>query len=390
MVNPLTLSYNIRHLLTRRTQTAMTVLGVALVVFVFVATLMLANGLKQTLASTGSPDNVIVLRLGAQNEIQSGISREEGAIILSQPEVAKLPNGKNNSTSDSVVLVSLRKRSDGLSSNVTVRGVSPGSEELRPGIRLSAGRLPTAGTREVMVGTAIRKKFTGTDVGQNLRLVGTDWNIVGIFDAGNSGFSSEVWGDADVMIPAFRRERFSSVTFRLAPGVSFPEMKKRLEEDRRLTVSVQREQEFYASQSENLALFIKILGTFISIVFSLGAIIGAMITMYGAVANRIREIGILRALGFSRSVIFRAFAKECVLLSLFGGIVGVLAAFALTAVSVTTTNFQTFSEVAFAFRMTPQIAIYGLLFSAIMGFVGGALPAFRASRLQILDALRMR
>ena len=394
--SPLTFTYNVRHLLTRRTQTMMTVVGVALVVFVFVATLMLAQGLKRTLSSTGSPDNVIVLRLGAQNEIQSGISREHAAIVLSQPEVlhragsAAGESGPAVATSDVLVLVSMKKRSDGLPSNVNVRGVTPGSEDVRPGIRIIAGRFPTPGTREIMIGRAIQKKFAGTEVGESVRLVGADWNIVGIFEAGNSAFSSEIWGDADTMIPAFHRDRFSSVTFRLAPGANLTTLKERLESDRRLSITVKGEQEFYASQSESLALFIKILGGFISIVFSLGAIIGAMITMYGAVANRVREIGILRALGFSRSVIFRAFTKECVLIGFAGGVLGVLASWLLTSLTVTTTNFQTFSEVAFSFTMTPKIALSGILFSLVMGFVGGALPAFRAARMNILEALRAR
>ena len=241
-----------------------------------------------------------------------------------------------------------------------------------------------------MVGRAIAQKFGGTEVGQSIRLVGVDWPIVGIFDAGNSGFSSEIWGDADTMMPAFHRDRFSSLTARLVSEGSLLELQSRLENDRRLSVSVKGERQFYESQSETLALFIKILGGFISVVFSLGAVIGAMITMYGAVANRVREIGILRALGFSRIVIFRAFTKECVLLGLAGGIVGVTVASGLSFLTVTTTNFQTFSEVAFRFRMTPSIGVAGVLFSAVMGFLGGALPAFRAARMCILDALRAR
>ena len=241
-----------------------------------------------------------------------------------------------------------------------------------------------------MIGRGIQRKFSGTAIGESIRLVGTDWNIVGIFEAGNSAFSSEIWGDADTMIPAFRRDRFSSVTFRLSDGANFESLKERLENDRRLSVTVKRERDFYASQSQSLSLFIKILGGFISVVFSVGAIIGAMITMYGAVANRIREIGILRALGFSRLVIFRAFTKECVLLAFFGGLIGVLASWGLTFLTVTTTNFQTFSEVAFSFTMTPRIAFMGMLFAVLMGILGGALPAFRAARMKILDSLRVR
>ncbi|MFN8389624.1 MAG: ABC transporter permease [Bdellovibrionota bacterium] len=388
--NPLSLSYSVRHLRVRKLQAAMTVFGIALVVFVFSATLMLAEGLKQTLSATGSPANVIVLRTGAQNEIQSGISREHAAIVLTDPAVDHGPSSSTAATSDVVVLVSLRKRSDGQTSNVNIRGVTGGALEVHPAVHIVEGRLPSPGTREVMIGTAIHKKFLGTDVGQTLRLVGSDWLITGIFDAGNTAFSSEVWGDADVMMPAFRRDRFSSVTFRMSQGTDFEALRDKLQNDRRLSVTVQREAEFYESQSRSLSLFIQILGGFISVVFSLGAIVGAMITMYSSVANRTREIGVLRALGFSRGLIFRAFTKECVLISLLGGAIGIVVASLLQWFTLATTNFATFSEVAFGFNLTPRIILSAFVFAAVMGFVGGALPALRAARIGIVQALRAK
>ncbi len=389
-VDPLTFSYSLRHLLLRKTQVMLTVGGIALVVFVFVATLMLAAGLSETLSSTGSPDNVIVLRNGATNEIQSGISREHGAVVLSDPSVARDAGGQPEATSEILVLVSLNKRSDGQRSNVNLRGTAPKARAIRPGISIIEGSAPRSGTREVMIGTAIREKFAGTTVGSTLRLVGTDWLITGIFDAGNSAFSSEIWGDVDVMMPSFRRERFSSVTFRLAAGADFEAVRERLQNDRRLSVSIYREQAFYESQSRSLSIFIGIIGGVISAVFSLGAIIGAMITMYSSVANRVREIGILRALGFSRKAIFLAFVRECLLVGFVGGVLGVIAAMGLGAVRFATTNFSTFSEVAFGFTMTPRIALFGVLFALAMGLIGGALPAWRASRLQIVEELRSR
>ena len=389
-VDPLTFSYSVRHLLLRKTQVLLTVGGIALVVFVFVATLMLSAGLNQTLSSTGSPDNIIVLRNGATNEIQSGISREHAAVILSDSDVARDSAGQPEATSDILVLVSLNKRSDGQRSNVNLRGTFAKAMTIRPGIRMIEGIPPRAGTREVMVGTAIRDKFAGTAVGSTLRLVGSDWLITGIFDAGNSAFSSEVWGDVDVMMPSFRRERFSSVTFQMSSGANFESIKERLQNDRRLSVSLFREREFYESQSRALSIFIGIIGGVISAVFSLGAIIGAMITMYSSVANRVREIGILRALGFSRRAIFLAFVRECLLVGFVGGVLGVIAALGLSLVRFATTNFSTFSEVAFGFTMTPKIACFGILFALAMGLIGGALPAWRASRLQIVEALRTR
>ena len=380
-------AYNARHLAAKRVSTLLTVGGISLVVFVFVATLMLATGLEKTLGGTGSNRNVIVIRTGAQNEIQSGINREHANIIVAEPEVAQYQH-KPLATFDTVVVVSLKKRDDGQPSNVNIRGTSSVAGVVREGVRVIAGRAPAVGAREVMVGAAINKKFAGTDIGQSVRLVGADWPIVGIFDAGNSAFSSEIWGDVDVLMPSFRRDRFSSVTFRLADGTDFENLKKRLENDPRLSVTVKREQEFYAAQSALLAKFITYMGGFISVIFSFGAIIGAMITMYSAVASRTREIAILRILGFGRSSIFFAFLKESALIGVLGGIIGIFVAALLTNYTITTINYSTFAEIAFGFALTPRIAFWGLCFSIVMGVFGGALPAWRASRMTILIGLR--
>jgi putative ABC transport system permease protein len=384
----LAFSYNIRHLLAKRTTTFMTLMGIALVEFVLVATLMLSAGLKKTLSTTGSPNNVIVIRTGAQNEIQSGLKREQANVILAEPEVARTDDNQPLSSTDCVVLISLKKRSDNLPSNVTLRGTSKYGLQVRPSIKMVQGRLPSQGTNEVMVGKAINAKFAGADIGGKVRLVGTDWPIVGIFDAGNSGFNSEIWGDSDILMPSFKRDQFSSVTFQLKPGSNFDAMKNRLENDQRLTVTVKRESDFYADQSKSLSMFITIIGSFISVIFSIGAIVGAMITMYSSVANRTREIGILRALGFKPRSIFVAFVKECLLIGFVGGVLGIILASFMMAVGISTTNFTTFSEVAFGFTLQPWIVVVGLIFSVTMGFVGGALPALRASRIKILSALR--
>lgn len=386
----LEVAYNLRHLLARPLTTILTIGGIALVVFVFTATLMLSAGIRKTLGSTGSDQNVIVIRTGAQNEIQSGITREHANIILSQPEIARDDANNALASSDVVVLISLRKRSDGLSSNVNVRGVSQRASNIRPGIAVIKGRLPESGTQEIIVGKAIYDKFEGTDLGQSLRMVNTDWKVVGIFDGGNSSFSSEIWGDADIMLPAFRRDSFSSITFRLQDQTKFDELKNRLENEPRLNVDVKHEKQFYEDQSASLSAFIKYLGSFVSIVFSIGAIIGAMITMYSAVANRVREIGVLRALGFKKRNIFAAFLKESIVLSLLGGIVGVALACLMSFVTVTTTNFQTFSEVAFKFSVNPSVVLSGMLFALVMGVLGGILPAARARQLKVIDCLRQR
>lgn len=388
LLDPLNLSYTLRNLATRRTQTLLTVFGIALVVFVFIATLMLEDGLKVALASTGRPDNVIIIRTGATNEVQSGVSREHASIIESDPGIALDSSGKRLLTKDVLVLVSLKKRSDGLPSNVNLRGVNFISQSFRGDLQVVKGRAPAPGTREVMIGEAVNRKFASTEVGDVIRLAGTDWPVVGIFSAGRSAFGSEIWGDAEILLPAFRRDRFSSITFRIKSDTTFDALKSRIEVDRRLAVTVQRESSFYESQSRMLGLFIRYLGTFVSVVFSLGAIIGAMITMYSSVANRTREIGIMRAIGFSRFAIFRAFVKECLLLGLVGGIVGAVCSLVLIRYQLSTTNFATFSEIGFGFHATPGILLRGLIFSLIMGGIGGALPAWRAARLPILSALR--
>jgi ABC-type antimicrobial peptide transport system permease subunit len=384
----LTVTYNFRHLLHRRTTTALTVLGIALVVFVFVSTMMLSEGVKATLAATGSPENIIVIRNGARNEIQSGVERGDTNTVLTDADIDRLPDGTPLATKDTVVLISLKKRADGQPSNVTIRGVSPFAYQIRDAVKLTSGRLPSPGTREVIVGSAIRRKFQGTGIGESLRLAGSDWTVVGLFDAGNTGFSSEIWGDTEILLPSFRRERFSSITFRLRHGADAAAVKSRLEGDKRLTVTVMREIDFYAEQSRELAKFIQAIGGVVSVIFSLGAVIGASITMYAAVSNRVREIGILRALGFGRLTIFASFTKECLLIAFIGGVLGILFSSFMSFVAFSTTNFSTFSEVAFQFRLTAGIATKGLLFALGMGLLGGALPAWSASRLRLLDALR--
>jgi ABC-type antimicrobial peptide transport system permease subunit len=244
------------------------------------------------------------------------------------------------------------------------------------------------GSSEIIAGRAVAKGFQGAGVGETMRFASRDWTVVGVFDAGRSGFDSEVWGDAEQMLQAFRRLAFSSVIFRLADTDRFDAVKARLESDPRLTLEAKRETRFYAEQSEALAKFISYLGTTISVIFSIGAIIGAMITMYASVASRTAEIGTLRALGFSRAAILAAFLTEALLLGLVGGVVGLAAASAMQAVSISTVNFQTFAELAFRFTLTPEIIVYSLLFALLMGFVGGFLPAARAARMKIVDALR--
>jgi putative ABC transport system permease protein len=381
-------SYIARNLFARRLTTALTAGGMALVVYVFATVLMLAAGLEKTLVSTGRDDNVIVIRRGAQTEVQSGVDRQQAAVIESLPEIAVDAGDVRLVSKEPVVLINLPKRATGKPANVVIRGVTEAGLALRSQVQIVEGRMFRPGTAEVIAGRAIADNFRGAGLGETVRLASRDWTVVGVFDGGRTGFDSEIWGDAEQMLQAFRRNAFSAVIFRLADPSRFDAVKATLEDDPRLTVEAKRETKFYADQSQALANFISYLGTGISIIFSIGAIIGAMITMYASVASRTSEIGTLRALGFSRAAILAAFLGESLLLGLCGGIIGVAAASVMQAFSISTTNFQTFAEIAFSFALTPKIVVVSLVFSLVMGFVGGFLPAARAARLKIVDALR--
>jgi putative ABC transport system permease protein len=381
-------TYIVRNLVARRLTTVLTAGGMALVVYVFATVLMLSAGLKATLVSTGQDDNVIVIRRGAQTEVQSGIDRRQAGIVESLPEVAIGKNGERLISKEPVVLINLPKRASGKPSNVVIRGIGPSALDLRPQVKMIEGRMFLPGTSEVITGHAIADGFRGAGVGETLRFASRDWTVVGVFDGERSGFDSEIWGDAEQMLQAFRRVGFSALLFKLADNDRFDAVKSTIEADPRLTLEAKRETRFYADQSEQLARFINYLGTTISIIFSIGAVIGAMITMYASVASRTSEIGTLRALGFSRTSILVAFLGESLLLGLLGGVIGLVCAAFMQALSISTTNFQTFAEIAFRFVLTPGIVISALLFALAMGFVGGFLPAARAARLKIVDALR--
>jgi len=379
--------YSFRNLWTRRLTTVLTASGMALVVFVFASILMLAEGLQKTLVDTGSYDNVVVIRKAAVSEVQSSVERLQASIVETQPEVAIGSEGQRLLAKELVVLITMPKRGSDKPSNVVIRGISEISMSLRPQVKLMEGRMPRSSSSEIIAGQSIAKRFKGGGVGETLRFAMRDWTVVGVFDAGNTGFSSEIWGDVDQLMQSFRRPVYSSIIFKLRDSSEFGKVKERIEGDPRLTLEAKRETRYYKDQSEMLAKFLRILGISLTIIFSLGAIIGAMITMYAAVANRTSEIGTLRALGFQRSSILTSFILESLLLGFSGGLVGLFLASFLQLFTVSTMNFQTFSELAFTFSLTFEIIYLALLFALIMGFVGGVLPAFRASRMNIVEAL---
>ncbi len=383
------LIYTWRSLWTRRLTTALTLGGLALVVFVFASVLMLAHGLEVTLVDTGSDDNAIALRRSATSELVSQIDRDAANILKTMPQVAVQPDGKPMATTEVYVVINLpRKDSDGLS-NVSVRGVSPEAMVMRPQVRLAAGRMFRFGTNEIIVGSNIARRFKGCEVGQQLGFGGDTWTVVGIFDGSATAFDSEIWGDVDRLMPAFGRPVFSSVTMRLKSAEEFESLKHQLNNDPRTQyIDLKRERAYYEEQSKLMSDIIEFLGLIVTAIFSIGAMIGAMITMYAAVANRTVEIGTLRSLGFRRRSLLLAFLIESVLLSLTACVAGIALASFMSFIRISTVNFGTFSELAFGFSLSPAIILNTVAFAILMGIIGGFLPAVRASRMQIVSALR--
>lgn len=383
------LKYILRSSTSRRLTTLITMLGIALVVFVFTAVLMMANGVQKTLRSTGSDDNIIVVRKAAMSEIMSILDREAAGIVVNLPQVARFADGRPMSSKEVVVIINLDKLgADGIS-NVTVRGVEEAAFQLRPQVRIVEGRMFRWGAREVIAGAGITDRFVGAQIGETVKFGGDVWTVVGIFDSEGSGFDSELWGDLNQIADAFRRSSLSTVTARLKNPDDFSDVASAFESDNRLQYfTAKREKKFFEEQSEMMATFIRILGIFITVIFSTGATIGAMITMYGSVANRTVEIGTMRALGFYRRSILLAFLIESIVLSLGGGVVGLALASLLQFFTISTLNFGSFSELAFSFALSPRIVTQSLGFSLLMGLLGGFLPSVRAARLDIIQALR--
>jgi putative ABC transport system permease protein len=384
------LSYTWRSLWARRMTTALTLIGIALVVFVFASILMLATGIERTLVTSGDPQNVIILRRGANSELVSQVGREEASILKTYPQVAIGADGKPVASTETVVIINLAKIGSNDMGNILVRGVSPEAFALRPQVKLTQGRMLSFGTDDIIIGSNVSKRFQGTGIGSKIRIGEDQWTIVGVFEAGGTAFDSEIWADAEVLMPSLGRQSvFSSITMRLNSEGDFQAIKDAITADPRTQSSdVKHEQQYYREQSETMANFIRILGLVVTIIFAFGAVIGAVITMYAAVANRTVEIGTMRALGFRRSSILNAFLIESILLSLIGGIGGLLLASLTSFIQISTINFGSFSELAFGFTLSPQVILYSLGFAVLMGIAGGFFPSVRAARLSILNALR--
>ncbi len=382
-------SYTIRNLVNHKITSALTVLGVTLVVFVFTAVLMLAHGLLETLVTTGADDNIVVIRKASQTEVTSIVSGEQADIVSTFPEIKQDSEGKAECTREMYAIISLAKRSEEGTSNIAVRGVTEKSLTLRPDVKIIEGRMFRPGTAEIIAGKSVARRFRGCEVGETVRFNARDWTVVGVFDAAGTAFDSEIWGDIAQMQDVFRRGDYvSSITMKLNDPSQLAAVQSRIEGDPRLPLEAKAEKEYYKAQSKATTEFITLVGILICVIFSFGAVVGAMITMYAAVANRTKEIGTLRALGFSRLSILFTFLFEAVLISLVGGVLGLAAASFLKFVQVSTVNFNTFTELAFNFSLNVPTVIAALIFALAMGFIGGFLPAVRASRLKIVDSLR--
>jgi putative ABC transport system permease protein len=379
--------YNWRNLGQRRVSTALTALGIALVAWVFIFTLALAGGFESALRSTGSPDNAIIVRSGSTAELTSIITREAAAVFQSQPEIARAPDGQPLATAELVVVWNLPRKS-GTTTNVVVRGVGPKSAALRPRIHMVAGRMFRPGLNEIVVGKLMSNRFQNAAVGDKLKLSGREWTVVGVFDAEGTGYDSEIWGDVELFMPVFDRPVYQSVIVRLDDRSHFAALKKRLESDPRMAAAVHHEDEFYAAQAGVLAQLLRGLGIFVTLIMALGAIFGALNTMYASVGARAKEIGTLQAIGFSKGAVVLSILIESTLLALLGGVIGVLLALPIREFTTGTMTFSTFSEQAFRFAITPGMLMAGLVFAAVMGLVGGFFPARKAASMPIVEALR--
>ena len=384
------LSYNARSLIQRPVSTAFTALGIALVVAVFIGMLALANGFRSALIRTGSSQNVLILRRGADSEMSSSMDRQSVSILASSPHVATGGDGRPMVSPEAYVVIPLpRKGADTTAmANVVVRGVSPAAWTVRSNVQIVAGRRPQSGRTEICVGEKMAGRFNHTGVGETLRFAGRDWTVACRFTAGGSAFESEIWGENEQILPVFRGENFQSVTFRLKDPAAFEEAKRTLEADKRVTVDVHREADFYTQQSQLLGRILEILAIMITSIMAVGAIFGAINTMYAAVAARSSEIAVLLTLGFHPRSVLASFLAESALIAVVGGVIGALLALPINGLITSTTNWASFSEIAFTFRVTPRLLLAGMAFAVVMGLVGGYFPARRAARMAVVQALR--
>lgn len=381
--------YNIRSVKARWTSSIVAVLGIAGTVGVFVAMLSLARGFRATLVSSGSPDNAIVMRAGATSEMMSGIKLEDIKILQDAPGVARASDTPLV-TSEVVVVAPFPLKSTGTDANVQVRGVSANVLTIRKNVKIAQGRMFQPGLAELIVGRNASSSYSGLTLGNTVNFGGGHWQVVGIFDAGGSSFDSEVWCDARVLDDVYKRPTniFQSATVHLTSPDSYQQFKDAVTSDRRLNFDVSREIDYYAKQSTSMTRLITVLGGLVAFVMAIGAVFGALNTMYSAVSERGREIATMRALGFGGGAVVFSFLIEALMISLIGGIIGCVAVLPLNGLTTGAMNWQTFSHLAFAFRITPVLLLGGIIFALLMGLLGGLPPAMRAAWRPVAVALR--
>jgi putative ABC transport system permease protein len=382
--------YNLRSVTQRPVSTALTALGIGLVVAVFVAMLALANGFIAALTKTGSSDNVLLLRRGADSELSSGIPREAIGIISASPYIATGADGRPLVSPETYIVINIQRMGgDAFTvANVVARGVSDKAFEVRRNIKIIQGRRFASGQSEICVGAKLAGRFANVNVGDVLRFSNRNWNVVCRFTADGSSFESEIWGENEQFQGVFRGNSFQDVAFRLKDPASFEDVKRAFLADQRIQVDAHRESEFYANQSQLLGNILRFLAIMITSIMAVGAVFGAVNTMYAAVSSRTPEIAVLLTLGFPPRSVLASFLAESAVIALIGGVIGCLLALPINGVVTSTTNWASFSEIAFAFRVTPQLLGAGIIFAVVMGLVGGFFPARRASKLPVIQALR--
>ena len=381
--------YNLRSMRARWLTAVAAVLGIAGTVGVFVAMLALAHGFKATLVNSGSPENVLIRRAGSSAELDGSVSLDQVQAVENEPGVAR-EGGKPLVSPEAVMIAGFNLKETGTNANVQIRGVSPIVLKVRPNVKMIAGRFFEPGLAELVIGKNVTSTYEGLELGKTIAFGGQTWTVVGVFDAGGSAFDSEVWADSHVLNQVYKRPEnlYQSATVRLASKGDFNSFKDAVTADPKLTVQVDHEVEYYARQSQVLTQLITILGGLVVLIMGVGAVIGALNTMYALVSERSREIATMRAIGFPATSIVLSFLFEALVIAFIGGLIGCLCVLRLNGYTTGTMNMQTFSHMAFAFQITPILLVTGVLFALLMGLIGGVPPAIRAARRPIAAALR--
>ncbi len=380
------LKYNLRSLWVRRVSTLMTALGIGLTVAVLVIMMALVRGLDATFVETGYETDLVVIRKGSQNETNSYFNRDLFQTVRFLPEIARDEDDQPWAVGEIIVVINAERR-EGETSNIVIRGTSDRGFQMRPEVRIVEGRRHRKGVRELIVSQSLSRRFKDMALGDTLRISENDWAIVGLFDASETAYGSEIWGDYDEICLAWDRPIYVSILVRAASPQGVDDIRKRIEEDRRIQLQAIPQKEYYQGQTIS-SVGLKALGSFIGIVMGIGSCFAAMNMMFGTVMSRFKEIGTLRVLGFRKRNILASFLIEAILIALLGGVMGCLIALPVHGISTGTTNFSSFSEVLFQFRITPSILLLAAAFAGLVGILGGFLPALRAARLQLLEVLR--